>query len=51
MDEKLILRNVVEGCDEYELDLSNRIFMFSSIRDYKICNYVIDWIDVYINRL
>ena len=45
MDEKLILRNVVEGCDEYELDLSKRIYIFSSLRDYKICNYVIDWID------
>lgn len=42
MSEKLILRNVVEGCDEYEIDLSKRIYMFSSLREYNLCNFVID---------
>jgi hypothetical protein len=42
MEEKLILRNVVEGCDEYEIDLSKRIYMFSSLREYKLCDFIMD---------
>jgi hypothetical protein len=45
MDEKLILRNVVEGCDEYEIDLSKRIYMFSSLREYRLCDFVMDKLD------
>lgn len=42
MEEKFILRNVVEGCDEYEIDLSKRIYMFSSLREYKLCDFIMD---------
>nr|DAV98779.1 MAG TPA: hypothetical protein [Bacteriophage sp.] len=45
MDEKLTISNMIEGHDEYEFDLSKRIYMFSCLRDYKLCNYVIDWLD------
>jgi hypothetical protein len=45
MEEKLILRNVVEGCDEYEIDLSKRIYMFSSLREYRLCDFVMDKLD------
>jgi hypothetical protein len=45
MNEKLILRNVVEGCDEYEIDLSKRIYMFSSLREYSLCDFVMDKLD------
>lgn len=45
MEEKLILRNVVEGYDEYEIDLSKRIYMFSSLREYKLCDFVMDKLD------
>ena len=46
MSEKLILRNVIEGCDEYEIDLSKRIYMFSSLRDYDLSNYIINKLEV-----
>ena len=46
MEEKLILRNVVEGSDEYEIDLSKRIYMFSSLRNYNLSNYIIDKLDL-----
>lgn len=46
MEEKLVLRNVVEGCDEYEIDLSKRIYMFSSLRDYNLSNYIINKLEV-----
>lgn len=36
---------MIEGRDEYEFDLSKRIYMFSCLRDYKLCNLVIDWVD------
>lgn len=45
MNEKLTISNMIEGHDEYEFDLSKRIYMFSCLRDYKLCNYVIDWLD------
>lgn len=45
MDEKLILRNIVEGCDEYEIDLRKRIYMFSSLREYSLCDFVMDKLD------
>lgn len=45
MSEKLTISNMIEGHDEYEFDLSKRIYMFSCLRDYKLCNYVIDWLD------
>lgn len=45
MNEKLTISNIIEGHDEYEFDLSKRIYMFSCLRDYKLCNYVIDWLD------
>lgn len=45
MGEKLIISNIIEGHDEYEFDLSKRIYMFSCLRDYKLCNLIIDWVD------